>query len=443
MPNLFCDGVTEKRIATLLSNTKKAYGLAKDGMYFSIDAPKETKLKKAIMESNDFLKKINILDVQQIKGQAVTVGSDKLSTGRNKERFKGTTPDISGYEFELSVTDTVIHITWARLAEWANSGGQKEFEKKLMEYVTEQVGADMLRVGWNGTHAEKVTDPDTYPNGEDVNEGWHARIKRLAPGQIVGASFDNDESEIYFDPDGTRDAAGNPLYDYKTLDAMASDLINNVMHPAFRDAADLVVLVGRNLIAAAQYRLYTEADKPSEHNAAQKLDKSISGRPAYVVPYFPGNRMVVTSLKNLSIYTQKGTKRRKTKDNDDLGRVESFLWRFEGYVVEEPLKYAAFDENSVVIGAKTPENTVKEPKITTELVAQTVATGTDVTLTVIAENTTEYVWSLNGTVFDETATGKTTINGDELALGELTVSVECIGLHGSKTSTAALTVNAA
>lgn len=443
MPDIFCDGVTEKRIATLLSNTKKAYGLAKDGMYFSIDAPKETKLKKAIMESSDFLKKINILDVQQIKGQAVTVGSDKLSTGRDKERFKGTTPDISGYEYELSVTDTVIHITWARLAEWANSGGQKEFEKKLMEYVTEQVGADMLRVGWNGTHAEKITDPAKYPNGEDVNEGWHARIKRLAPSQIVGASFDNDESEIYFDPDGTRDAAGNPLFDYKTVDAMASDLINNVLHPAFRNAPDLVVLVGQNIVAAAQYRLYTEADKPSEHNAAQKLDKSIAGRPAYVVPYFPGNRMVVTSLKNLSIYTQKGTKRRKTKDNDDLGRVESFLWRFEGYVVEEPLKYAAFDENSVVIGAKTPQNTAKEPKITTELVAQTVTTGTDVTLTVVAENTTEYMWSLNGTVFDETTTGTTTISGDELALGKLTVSVECIGLHGSKTSTAVLTVNAA
>ena len=259
----------------------------------------------------------------------------------------------------------------------------------------------------------------------------------------MGASFDNDASEIYFDPDGTRDAADNPLYDYKTLDAMASDLINNVMHPAFRDAADLVVLVGRNLIAAAQYRLYTEADKPSEHNAAQKLDKSISGRPAYVVPYLPGNRMVVTSLKNLSIYTQKGTKRRKTKDNDDLGRVESFLWRFEGYVVEEPLKYAAFDENSVVIGAKTPINIAKEPKITTELAAQTVVIGTDVTLTVVAENANEYMWSVNGTMFDETTTGTTTISGDELALGELTVSVECIGLHGSKTSTAVLTVDAA
>lgn len=443
MPDIFCDSVTEKRIATLLNNTKKAYGLAKDGMYFSIDAPKETKLRKAIMESSDFLKKINILDVQQIKGQAVTVGSDKLSTGRDKERFKGTTPDISGYEFELSVTDTVIHITWARLAEWANSGGQKEFEKKLWEYVTEQVGADMLRVGWNGTHAAKKTNPSKYPNGQDINEGWHARIKRLAPGQIVGANLDNDGLEIYFDPDGTRDATGNPLFDYKTLDAMASDLINSVMHPAFRNAPDLVVLVGQDLVAAAQYRLYTEADKPSEHNAAQKLDKSIAGRPAYVVPYFPSKRMVVTSLKNLSIYTQKGTKRRKTKDNDDLGRVESFLWRFEGYVVEEPLKYAAFDENSVVISAKTLTNTAKEPNITAELEDAMIVIGESIALQVGADNTTNYVWSLDGAVFDETIQGITTLSGNELVLGQHIVSVECIGQYGSKTSTAVLTVNAA
>jgi P2 family phage major capsid protein len=441
MSDIYCDGTTSKRISTLLSKTKKAYSLARDGMYFSVEAPKETKLKKAIMESNDFLKKVNMFDVQQIVGQAVTVGSDMLSTGRDKTRFAGTTPDIDGYEYKLSVTDTVIYITWARLAEWANSGGQKEFEKKLMEYITAQIGNDMLRVAMNGTHAAKVTDLTKYPNGEDINEGWHARILRVAPEQIVGSRLD-DGAEIYFDPDGTRDADGNPLFDYKTLDAMVSDLINNNINPAFRNAADLVVLVGQDLVAAAQYRLYTEADKPTEHNAAQKLDKSIAGRPAYVVPYMPGKRLVVTSLKNLSIYTQKGTKRRKTKDNDDLGRVESFLWRFEGYMVEEATKYAAFDENSVIIGARTPGNVAKEPKITTALTSKTVVKGTDAEFTVVAENANEYQWALDGAVFDMTSTGTSTVTTTELEPGVYAVTVDCTGDMGSKQSAATLTVNA-
>lgn len=444
MSDLFCDTQTSKRIKNLLANTKRAYSLHSDGLYFAVDAPRETKLKKAIMESNDFLKKINTTDVNQIKGQAVTVGSDQLSTGRDATRFAGTEPTIDGYEYELSVTDTVVHISWARLAEWANSGGQKEFEQKLWAYVTEQIGADMLRVAWNGTHAAKKTDPKKFPNGEDINEGWHARIIRIAPAQVVGASLDGSGTEIYFDPDGTRDANGNPLFDYKTLDAMAMDLINSVIHPAFRNSPDLVVIVGHDLMAAAQYRLYTEADKPSEHNAAQKLDKSIAGRTAYTVPYFPGKRMVVTSLKNLSIYTQKGTRRRKTKDNDDKGRVESFYWRYEGYMVEEPLKYAAFDENSVVIGAKTPENIAKEPKVTGELSDQTVTKGSSATFTVTADNTETYAWSLNGVEFNSTSTGSVTVETTDLDPGTYPISVECINAqYGSKVSSAKLIVNAA
>jgi len=435
----FCDTATTKRIGDMLARTRKAYSTTRDGVFFSIDAPKETKLKTAIMESNDFLKKINTFDVQQIKGQAVTVGSDTLSTGRDKERFKGITPNIDGYEYELAVTDSVVYITWARLAEWANSGGQKEFEKKLMAYVTTQVGNDMLRIGWNGTHSAIITDPKAYPNGEDVNEGWHARAKRLAPGQIVGAT--PGDADIYFDPDGTRDpTTGEALFDYNTLDAMASDLINNVLHPAFREASDLVVLVGRDLIAAAQYRLFSEADKPSEHNAAQKLDKSIAGRPAYVVPYFPGSRMVVTSLKNLSIYTQKGTRKRKVKDNDDLGRLESFYWRFEGYMIEEVTKYAAFDENSVIIGVR-PE-VPDGPVITTPLTDITVVIGTDAVFTITADNTDRYIWTVGGTVQSEvsdTLTVDTTAQG----VGSFAVTVECIGDGGSEASSATLNINVA
>ncbi|MEC4728838.1 phage major capsid protein, P2 family [Shewanella sp. D64] len=436
---LFKDQDTEKKVAQLLARTQTTYSLSKQGVYFSVDAPKETKLRSAIMEENSFLKRVSMVDVLQIAGQAVTVGSDKLSTGRGVDRFAGTTPELDAYEYKLSVVDSVVYITWARLAEWANVGSQKEFEKKLWAYFTQQIGNDMLRVAWNGLHAAKITDPIKYPNGEDVNEGWHARIKRVAPAQIVGAQLDDADAEVYFDPDATRDANGVLQSDYNTLDAMASDLINNTLAPEFRDAPDLVVLVGRDLIAAAQYRLYSQADKPTEHNAAQQLDKSIAGRVAYVVPYFPGKRMVVTTLKNLAIYTQKGTRRRKLKDNDDKGRVESFLWRMEGNMVEEPTKYAAFDESIVVIGSYA--NRPDEPQITTGLIEKTVAVNTEITLSVVATNTSTYHWRINGQTHAVTDENRTVIEAG-LAAGEYEVSVECIGPYGNAYSKAKLIITA-
>ena len=112
------------------------------------------------------------------------------------------------------------------------------------------------------------------------------------------------------------------------------------------------MLVGRELIAAAQYKLFTDADTPTEHNAAQKLDKSIAGRPALVPAHFPSKMMLVTSLKNLSVYTQKGTQRRKVRDNDDKAQLESSYWRMEGYHVETLNKYAAFDTAAIEISPK-------------------------------------------------------------------------------------------
>ncbi|WP_052479052.1 phage major capsid protein, P2 family [Vibrio jasicida] len=427
----------EKAVFSFLERTKQAYNVTGDGVYFSVTGPKETKLKDAIMFESDFLQSINVIEVDQIVGQAVTVGEDHIATGRTDEidaRFAGNGVTVDGYEYRLEETDTVVFISWMRLAEWANAGKQKEFEKKLLAYVNKQIAADMQRVGWNGLAAAKKTDPKKYPLGQDVNEGWHARMRRIAPKQVVGGN--EGDPEIYFDPDGTMGADGGKLYTYKTLDAMGSDLANAYLAPEFIEAPGMVFIIGRELMAAAQYRLYDGADKPSEKNEAQLLSKTIAGRPAYVVPYFPGRRMVLTPLKNLSIYTQRGTKRRKAKDNDDKGRLESWYWRMEGYMVEEPLAYAAFDECSVVIGPRKDP----EPEITVPLADKTVAKGTDAEFTVTASNTTKYEWRLNGRPVGDNA-NTLTLSTADLDAGMYTVEVHCLGV-GCKESRAKLTITA-
>lgn len=132
---------------------------------------------------------------------------------------------------------------------------------------------------------------------------------------------------------------------------MASDLINTTIDPLFRQDPRLVVLVGTDLIAAAQAKLYSEATKPSEQIAAQKLAESIAGRRAYIPPFFPGKRMVVTTLDNLHIYTQRGTRKRKADDNQDCKCFDNQYWRMEGYALGEHLAYGGFEEADIEIGA--------------------------------------------------------------------------------------------
>ncbi|WP_242526976.1 phage major capsid protein, P2 family [Aeromonas dhakensis] len=235
--------------------------------------------------------------MDQIKGQVVQVGIGKLFTGRKKDgRFNGKI-GVAGNTYELTETDSCASLDWATLCVWANAGSEGEFIRLVGEFINRVFALDMLRVGWNGVKAADTTDPEKNPLGEDVNKGWHQLAREWNEGsQIIKAEAGK---KIHFDPDGKGD--------YKTWTRWLRPHQHH-HRSLFRQDPRLVVLVGTDLVAAAQAKLYSEATKPSEQIAAQKLAESIAGRRAYIPPFFPGKRMVVTTLDNLHIYTQRGTR---------------------------------------------------------------------------------------------------------------------------------------
>ena len=139
------------------------------------------------------------------------MGTNKLHTGRKKGGRHTTSFDVDGHEYALIETDSCSVVTWDTLSVWANSGKPGEFMRRMNENATINFALDMLRVAFNGVSAADTTNPNTNPNGEDVNKGWQQLVLENAPKQII-------TTDVYLDPDG----AG----DYKTLDAMAADLIN-------------------------------------------------------------------------------------------------------------------------------------------------------------------------------------------------------------------------
>jgi P2 family phage major capsid protein len=307
--------------------------------YFSLTEPKETALRSALLESVDFLSMITCLDVDQLTGQVVNVGNPGIFTGRKEGgRFIRKT-GVDGLEYKLSETDSGAALTWAMLSAWANAGSENEFFQKMQDFTNQSFALDMLRIGFNGTSVAKSTDPEASPNGEDVNIGWQQFVKNYDENQIITDAVVLGEGG-----------------DYVSLDAMASDLVNSKIPAQFRTDPRLVVLVGADLVAAEQHRLYQAADRPSEKIAAQMLGTSLAGRPAIVPPFMPGKRMVVTPLSNLHLYTQRRTRQRKAEFVEDRKQYENKYLRNEGYAVEYPEMYASFDESAVTIGK------VAEPK---------------------------------------------------------------------------------
>ncbi|WIF70687.1 phage major capsid protein, P2 family [Proteus vulgaris] len=315
----------------------EAYGVDDTSKYFSLTDPKETALRSALMESVDFLGMITCMDVDQLQGQVVSVGNPGLFTGRKKGgRFSRDT-NVDGNTYQLVETDSGASLTWHLLSVWANSGTENEFFQRMQVFINECFALDMLRVGFNGERVADSTDPDAHPMGEDVNIGWHAIAKKWDGGKQVITT------PVTLDDKG----------DFRSLDAMASDLINTCIPVEHRTDPRLVVLVGADLVSAEQYRLYQSADRPTEKIAAQMLGNTIAGRNAIIPPFMPGKRMTVTMLSNLHIYTQRNTRQRKAEFVEDRKAYENKYLRNEGYALEYPELYASYDENAVTIGELT------------------------------------------------------------------------------------------
>ncbi|MEN4168697.1 phage major capsid protein, P2 family [Serratia marcescens] len=311
------------------------YGARDTSRYFSMNNPQEIALRLAMLESVEFLNMLSCMDVDQLSGQVISVGASGLHTGRSENGRFHKRVGVDGNTYDLVETDSSADLRWDLLSVWANAGQEEnEFFNLVQTFSTQAFALDMLRIGFNGKTRAKTTDPEKNPNGEDVNIGWHEHMKSMLGGR-----------QIMTDP-VVLDAAG----DYKSLDSMAQDLINAKIPEQYRNDPRLVVLVGADLVAAEQYRLYQAADRPTEKIAAQMLGSTIAGRTAIIPPFMPGKRMVVTPLKNLHIYTQRNTRMRKAEFVEDRKQFESKYLRNEGYAVEVPELYAAIDESAVTIG---------------------------------------------------------------------------------------------
>ena len=205
------------------------FGARDTSRYFSLNDPQENALRLALLESVEFLNMITCLDVDQLSGQVISVGSSVLHTGRSENGRFIRQVGVDGNDYSLVETDSCAALRWDLLSVWANAGkDENEFYNLVQAFTTQAFALDMLRIGFNGKSRAKTTDPETNPNGEDVNVGWHERMKTLLGGnQIMTDAVVLDE-------------AG----DYKSLDAMASDLINAKIPAQFRNDPRLVVLVG-------------------------------------------------------------------------------------------------------------------------------------------------------------------------------------------------------
>lgn len=303
------------------------------GESFNIEPLKEAKLLGNIQKQSGFLNKINVVQVNEIEGMLMFGATEKGITGRKSVGRFRTNVGASGYRYKLAKTDSGVLIPWEMLDSWGSLS--PSFQKLWADYVQQQIALDMVMVGFNGTSAAADTQA---PDLSDVNIGWLEFVRRNAPAQMIGA--------------GQTIQIHGKNADFTSLDELAYQLKQGLAE-RHHNAGDLVFCVGADLVANESKSLYKKNSLTATERSAlnsTNITGMFGGMPCIVPENMPGKAAFVTSLDNLSIYTQRGSIRRGFKNDEELAAIVDSYYRNEGYAVEDPTKFCGIEAESVELG---------------------------------------------------------------------------------------------
>lgn len=327
------------KYATLQKAFAKVYKAREGANYFTIEPSTAQSINASITAKSDFLERINIIPVSEIKGEKIMLGVTGPVTGRTNIKTTDREPkDFSSLDnntYELSTTESDVCLPWAKVDAWAKF---PDFHKRYSDAVEKQIALDRMMVGFRGTHNAAQTDIEAFPMLEDVNKGWLQQTREQVPGQVISQGL--EVGKIRLGEGG----------DYANLDALVYD-VTRAIDDNLRGGGDLIAIIGSDLLAHDKAVLYAkQAGTPTEKERIEsaKVVNTYGGVPSFSVPFFPVNAVLITSWDNLSIYFQDTSWRVLMQENPKRNRVEDYNSRNEGYVVEHFGKIAMAENVELV-----------------------------------------------------------------------------------------------
>lgn len=304
---------------------------------FSVEPSVQQTLENRMQESSAFLGRINMIGVDEQSGEKLGLGINSTiasttdtSGAGERNAFDPSALDKTGYNCTQTNFDTAIR--YAKLDAWAKF---KDFQTRIRNQIIQRQALDRIMIGFNGTSRAATSNRTTNQLLQDVNIGWLQKIREHAPARWL--------KEVV---DASGKVAIGATGDYKNIDALVYDMVNNMIEPWYQDDTELVVICGRKLLSDKYFPLVNANHAPTETLAADMIisQKRIGGHQAVRVPHFPANSLLITRLDNLSLYFQNGARRRHIKDNPKKDQIENYESSNDAYVVED-YGCVAFAEN--------------------------------------------------------------------------------------------------
>lgn len=320
---------TRRRYTAYLATLASINGVDSVAEKFAVDPSVQQTLETRIQESSDFLTRINMIGVDELKGDKVGIGVSGTIAGRTDTTGTGVriprdVADLTDDGYECLHTDLDTAIRYALLDAWAKF---PDFQTRLRDAIVKRQALDRLMIGFHGTSAAATTNRTTNPLLQDVNIGWLQQYRNNAAARVMTGGATAGTVKV-----GT--SAGG---DYKNLDALVFDAVNNLIDPWHLKDPGLVAIVGRSLLHEKYFPL-VNADQPATEKLATDVilsQRRLGGLQVAEVPYIPDGTILITALSNLSLYWQLNGRRRHVKEAPEKNRIENYESSNDAYVVED------------------------------------------------------------------------------------------------------------
>lgn len=321
--------VTREKFNEYLNEVARLNGVSSARERFAVAPTIQQKLEERIQLSSEFLKSINVIGVQEQEGAKVGMNVSGPIASRtntaNGDRMPRDMAALDQFGYRCEKTNFDSFYKYAQLDAW---GKFPNFQTMLRDAIVKRQALDRIMIGFNGRSVATATDIVANPLLQDVNKGWLQQFRDNAPARVM--------SEVVAASKAVKvgSAAG---HDYLNLDALVFDALNHLIDPAFQDDANLVVLCGRRLMADKYFPILNQNQRPEDLLMMDMLvsQRRIGGLQGIQVPFMPDGTLLITSLNNLSIYWQEGTRRRTILDNAKRDAIENYESSNEAYVVED------------------------------------------------------------------------------------------------------------
>ena len=317
---------TRKNFSAYLAHLATLNGVESAAQMFTVAPSVQQKLESRIQESSAFLQSIGVYPVDEMQGQKIGIGTDGPVASRTDttgaDRGTRDAASLGGQGYQCVQTNYDTHVRYATLDMWAKF---PDFQLRLSRAIQQQCALDRIMIGFNGTSVAANTNRVTNPLLQDVNKGWLQYLRDNAPERVMARGAIAGKVVV--------GATG----DYKTLDGLVYDATESLLDAWHAEAGDLVAIVGRGLMHDKLFPLVDGQTAPTEMLAADivRSQRRLGGKQGITVPYMKPNAILITSLKNLSIYYQDGSRRRAVIDNPKRDRIETYESSNDAFVVED------------------------------------------------------------------------------------------------------------